>query len=231
MPWGLHVPQGDDFALFHCSDHVRADGQGLKMSHGNFGIFDTTVIGNDTCGFSHGISKSQAPLKRAGLQITRCWCFSPLLASFCSMRIRGHSTTAVTCAPALVWKKISELNFLSSNGVFFWWRPGSTGIFEPYGPGPNCPNAAANFIQFHSFGMFGVILQIFCIFVFVFSLWYDFGGVPIETFARFFSAFSCLKLTVFSATSATVPSLSECSVRESCASKFWQQCQQVVQLM
>lgn len=115
--------------------------------------------------------------------------------------------------------------------VFFWWRPGSTGIFEPYGPGPNCPNAAANFIQFHSFGMFGVILQIFCIFVFVFSLWYDFGGVPIETFARFFSAFSCLKLTVFSATSATVPSLSECSVRESCASKFWQQCQQVVQLM
>ena len=119
MPWGLHVPQGDDFALFHCSDHVRADGQGLKMSHGNFGIFDTTVIGNDTCGFSHGISKSQAPLKRAGLQITRCWCFSPLLASFCSMRIRGHSTTAVTCATALVWKKISELNFLSSNAVFF----------------------------------------------------------------------------------------------------------------
>ena len=191
MPWGLHVPEGDEFALFHCSDHVRADGQGLNMSHGNFGIFDT-VIGNDTCGFSHGISKSQAPLKRAGLQITRCWCFSPLLASFCSMRIRGHSTTAVTCATALVWKKISELNFLSSNAVFF-----GEGLDRLESLSLTALALIALMQLPISFN-FTVLecLVWFCRF-FVVTPWYDFGGVPIETFARFFSAFSCLKLTVF----------------------------------
>ena len=125
-----------------------------------------------------------------------------------------------------VKKDLGAEFFLSSNGVFFGEgldRLESLSLTALALIAPMQLPISFNFTVLEC-------LVWFCRF-FVFSLWYDLVVSQSKLLLASSQRCSCLKLTVFSATSATVPSLSQCSVRESCASKFWQQCQQVVQLM